>query len=77
MAYSSARALDANEFPPYGRDADGDGDHDHLYPVLENRLKRNRMAGDPPDILLQPYCPKFRRSIFIAPERRSPRGNWR
>ncbi len=27
-----ARALDANEFPPYGRDADGDGDHDHLYP---------------------------------------------
>ena len=25
MAYSSARALDANEFPPYGRDADGDG----------------------------------------------------
>nr|VXZ83542.1 NTE family protein rssA [Klebsiella pneumoniae] len=58
MAYSSARALDANEFPPYGRDADGDGDHDHLYPVLENRLKRNRMAGDPPDILLQPYCPQ-------------------
>ena len=42
MAYSSARALDANEFPPYGRDADGDGDHDHLYP----------------DILLQPYCPQ-------------------
>ncbi len=32
MAYSSARTLDANEFPPYGRDADGDGDHDHLYP---------------------------------------------
>ena len=26
--------------------------------VLENRLKRNRMAGDPPDILLQPYCPQ-------------------
>ncbi len=27
--------------------------------VLENRLKRNRMAGDPPDILLQPYCPQI------------------
>lgn len=26
--------------------------------VLENRLKRNRMAGEPPDILLQPYCPQ-------------------
>ncbi len=24
--------------------------------VLENRLKRNRMAGDPPDIILQPFC---------------------
>ena len=27
--------------------------------VLENRLKRNRMAGDPPDVLLQPYCPQI------------------
>lgn len=27
--------------------------------VLENRLKRNRMAGDPPDILLQPVCPQI------------------
>lgn len=27
--------------------------------VLENRLKRNRMAGDPPDITLQPYCPQI------------------
>ncbi len=54
MAYSSARALDANEFPPYGRDADGATS----IQVLENRLKRNRMAGDPPDILLQPYCPQ-------------------
>ena len=27
--------------------------------VLENRLKRNRMAGDPPDILIQPYCPQI------------------
>ncbi|WP_312686774.1 patatin-like phospholipase RssA [Kosakonia sp.] len=27
--------------------------------VLENRLKRNRMAGDPPDILLQPICPQI------------------
>lgn len=27
--------------------------------VLENRLKRNRMAGDPPDILLQPFCPQI------------------
>ncbi len=27
--------------------------------VLENRLKRNRMAGDPPDvILIQPFCPQ-------------------
>ena len=27
--------------------------------VLENRLKRNRMAGDPPDILVQPFCPQI------------------
>ena len=27
--------------------------------VLENRLKMNRMAGDPPDILLQPFCPQI------------------
>lgn len=27
--------------------------------VLENRLKRNRMAGDPPDVLIQPYCPQI------------------
>lgn len=27
--------------------------------VLENRLKRNRMAGDPPDITLQPHCPQI------------------
>lgn len=27
--------------------------------VLENRLKRNRMAGDPPDVILQPYCPQI------------------
>lgn len=27
--------------------------------VLENRLKRNRMAGDPPDILIQPVCPQI------------------
>ncbi|MEN5015324.1 patatin-like phospholipase RssA [Erwinia sp. Eh17-17] len=27
--------------------------------VLENRLKRNRMAGDPPDVLLQPFCPQI------------------
>ena len=27
--------------------------------VLENRLKRNRMAGDPPDVLLQHYCPQI------------------
>ncbi len=58
MAYSSARTLDANEFPPDGRDADGDGDHDHFYPGPGESLKRNRMAGDPPDILLQPYCPQ-------------------
>ena len=27
--------------------------------VLENRLKRNRMAGDPPDVHIQPYCPQI------------------
>lgn len=27
--------------------------------VLENRVKRNRMAESPPDILLQPYCPQI------------------
>ncbi|CAI1128736.1 NTE family protein rssA [Serratia entomophila] len=27
--------------------------------VLENRLKRNRMASDPPDVLIQPYCPQI------------------
>lgn len=27
--------------------------------VLENRLKRSRMAGDPADILLQPFCPQI------------------
>ncbi|MDN4629843.1 patatin-like phospholipase RssA, partial [Erwinia sp. PsM31] len=26
--------------------------------VLENRLKRNRMAGEPPDELIQPFCPQ-------------------
>lgn len=27
--------------------------------VLENRVKRNRMAGDPPDVLVQPCCPQI------------------
>ncbi|SLM63160.1 MULTISPECIES: patatin-like phospholipase RssA [Dickeya] len=27
--------------------------------ILENRLKMHRMAGDPPDILIQPYCPQI------------------
>ncbi|MBT9183393.1 MULTISPECIES: patatin-like phospholipase RssA [Pectobacterium] len=27
--------------------------------ILENRLKMMRMAGDPPDILLQPNCPQI------------------
>ncbi|MFC3395658.1 patatin-like phospholipase RssA [Brenneria rubrifaciens] len=27
--------------------------------ILENRLKMTRMAGDPPDVLLQPYCPQI------------------
>jgi NTE family protein len=27
--------------------------------VLENRVKRTRMAGDPPDVLIQPYCPQI------------------
>ncbi len=34
--------------------------------VLENRLKRNRMAGDPPDILIQPVSRKYLRLISIA-----------
>lgn len=27
--------------------------------MLENRVKRNRMASDPPDVLIQPYCPQI------------------
>ncbi|BEL85423.1 patatin family protein [Serratia marcescens] len=27
--------------------------------MLENRLKRNRMASDPPDVLIQPFCPQI------------------
>lgn len=27
--------------------------------ILENRLKMMRMAGDPPDVLVQPYCPQI------------------
>ena len=27
--------------------------------VLENRLKMHRMAGDPPDVVVQPYCPQI------------------
>ncbi|MEH2921231.1 patatin-like phospholipase RssA [Samsonia erythrinae] len=27
--------------------------------ILENRLKMTRMAGDPPDVLLQPRCPQI------------------
>ncbi len=27
--------------------------------VLENRIKRIRMANDPPDVLIQPYCPQI------------------
>ncbi|PWC20763.1 patatin-like phospholipase RssA [Brenneria roseae subsp. roseae] len=27
--------------------------------ILENRLKMTRMAGDPPDVLLRPYCPQI------------------
>ncbi|MEC5341609.1 patatin-like phospholipase RssA [Brenneria populi] len=27
--------------------------------ILENRLKMTRMAGDPPDVLVQPYCPQI------------------
>ncbi|MFD1803402.1 patatin-like phospholipase RssA [Mixta tenebrionis] len=36
--------------------------------VLENRLKRSRMAGDPPDVLLQPYCPQIRTLDFHRAE---------
>ncbi|VEC79816.1 UPF0028 protein YchK [Raoultella ornithinolytica] len=38
--------------------------------VLENRLKRNRMAGDPPDILLQPFCPQISTLDFHRAGRR-------
>ncbi|PWC10316.1 patatin-like phospholipase RssA [Brenneria corticis] len=27
--------------------------------ILENRLKMTRMAGDPPDVIIQPYCPQI------------------
>ncbi|WP_034950694.1 patatin-like phospholipase RssA, partial [Erwinia oleae] len=27
--------------------------------VLENCVKRTRMAGDPPDVLIQPFCPQI------------------
>nr|NMN91621.1 NTE family protein [Brenneria salicis ATCC 15712 = DSM 30166]RBP61464.1 NTE family protein [Brenneria salicis ATCC 15712 = DSM 30166] len=27
--------------------------------ILESRLKMTRMAGDPPDVLVQPYCPQI------------------
>ena len=27
--------------------------------VLENRLKMHRMAGDPPDVIVQPCCPQI------------------
>jgi NTE family protein len=27
--------------------------------MLENRVKRTRMASDPPDVLIQPYCPQI------------------
>lgn len=27
--------------------------------LLESRLKRNRMVNDPPDVLIQPYCPQI------------------
>lgn len=27
--------------------------------VLENRVKRNRMAGEPSDVLIQPLCPQI------------------
>ncbi|WNN42586.1 MULTISPECIES: patatin-like phospholipase RssA [Winslowiella] len=27
--------------------------------VLENRIKLTRMAGDPPDVLIQPFCPQI------------------
>ncbi|STT48097.1 YchK [Klebsiella pneumoniae] len=42
--------------------------------VLENRLKRNRMAGDPPDILLQPYCPQVSTLDFHRAGRGDCRG---
>ena len=45
--------------------------------MLENRLKRNRMASDPPDVLIQPFARKSRRWISTAPMKRSKRDCWR
>jgi NTE family protein len=44
--------------------------------VLENRLKRNRMAGDPPDILIQPFCPQISTLDFHRAGKRSPPDIW-
>ena len=43
--------------------------------VLENRLKRNRMAGDPPDVLIQPYCPQISTLDFHRAEEAIAAGN--
>lgn len=76
--HTRLRALDANEFPPYGRDADGDGDHDHLYPVHWKTVLNAIVWRVTRRISCCSHTVrKFRRLIFIAPERRSPRGNWR
>ena len=73
MAYSFARALDANEFPPYGRDADGDGDHDHIYPYWKTVLNAIVWRVTRRISCCSHTVRKFRRLIFIAPERRLPR----
>lgn len=45
--------------------------------MLENRLKRNRMASDPPDVLINLSARKSRRWISTAPMKRSRQGYWR
>lgn len=59
MACASERKVGQHNDTSGGDSANGNRDYDHFYPVLENRLKRNRMAGDPPDILIQPVCPQI------------------
>ena len=59
MAFPSAIPVGENEFSPCDNNPTAMEIMSTSIQVLENRLKRNRMAGDPPDILLQPFCPQI------------------